>query len=249
MSASPQPISLDSLFVQHGVASFDKQIYLEAMLGKHRWSFSLNEGTLAFAVPHEPLQLAFQVLGTESKDSNTWLWAWANTESGIPERVLASARDLRTFGIANGIRELTEPELALNGKIYGNRLASIGCGVLRASCYFRIAYAGGSLYMLIKDPKYKRSITRPLHRVARVFPMFLSDYSGINHRLAYLNYLNFYRLRVREDRGGRRVIASHHIRPGAALDALKLEPSDQATELIADFDAADRLMQLSGLAV
>ena len=36
-----------------------------------------------------------QILGTESKESNSWLWAWAN-RSNIPDRLLAGTRMVKS---------------------------------------------------------------------------------------------------------------------------------------------------------
>ncbi|NJM40525.1 MAG: hypothetical protein HC853_07035 [Anaerolineae bacterium] len=135
---------LTRLFLQHGAASYDKQLYLQAMLGKARWSFALEEGVLAFAQPHqELLQLNVQLLGTESAETHTWLWAWANQDSEIPKRLLKSAQDLRAFGEREGLPDFYTPQLPLSSKINGGRMAAIACGVARAACFFRVATPAG----------------------------------------------------------------------------------------------------------
>lgn len=222
------------LFLRHGAASYDKQIYLRAMHGKTGWGLDLNAGVLAFRRPHEaPLQLAVEVLGTESEDTNTWLWSWAN--HGIPPTLAASALQLKELGEAQGIPEFSQAELDIAPEVNPQRICLVAVGVLRASCFFRAPYPRGALYLLIKDPKYKRSVTHPVRRVVRAFPMFLSRHFVADQRAAFLNYLQFYRLNVSEE--GNRVLAT-----GAAPRSIHGFSAPE--RLVAGFDNANRLTSL-----
>jgi hypothetical protein len=230
-------MDFDTLFLRHGAASFDKQIYLQAQFGQAGWAFDLNSGVLAFRRPHEaPLQLAVQVLGTESEDVRTWLWSWAN-ESGMPPTLTASALQLKALGEAEGIRELATPELPITPQVNAQRICLVASGVLRASAYFHAPYPRGALYLLIKDPRYKRSVTRPIRRVVRAFPMFLAEHVVADQRAAFLSYLEFYRLKVTE--AGRRVVAT-----GSAPRTLK--GVGVSERLVAEFDQRNRLVRLQG---
>lgn len=226
----------EDLFTKHGAASFDKQIYLDAMLGKSSWAFDLNSGVLAFRRPHEEdLQLNVQVLGTESEDSHTWLWGWANPSS-IPDALLKSANELKAFGATAGVPELVTPELPITPEVNPQRIAMIVCGVQRAGCFFRAPYPRGALYLLIKDPRYKRSVTRPIPRILRVFPMFLSDYHVANQRASLISYLQFYRLDVHEE--DQRITATMKTVPHTLLNP------GAPQQLTAEFDEQDRLIVL-----
>ena len=255
---SPSSHALDQLFLEHAAASFDKQVYLEAVLQQARWSFSLDEGVLALQLPHEKLQLNVQILGTESAEDRTWLWAWANADSGIKPYLLKSAEQLRHIGHEAGIPELHTPSLPLSAQINAGTLMAIASGVCRAGCAFAVAYPGGVLSMLIKDARYKRSIMHPLSRIARVFPMLLQGQPVSNHRAAYINYLKFYRLKIEEQ--GNQVTAVMGFRPRAAstvpasglLDLMTpapvlLEPHINQ-KLVAEFDPQNRLAALHELA-
>jgi hypothetical protein len=229
--------NFDDLFIKHAVASFDKQIYFDAMLGKSGWAFDLNSGVLAFRRPHEEdLQLNVQVIGTESEDSNTWLWAWANMQSHIPDTLLRSALELKALGEAEGIAELTAGELPITPQVNPYRLMLAASGVSRAGCYFSARYPRGALYLLIKDARYKRSVTRPIPRILRVFPMFLSDISIDDQRAAFVHYLHFYRLNVMEN--GRFVHASSNSAPRT------LAGGGTPQQLAAEFDEQNRLVNL-----
>ena len=242
--------ALTRLFLQHGAASYDKQLYLQAMLGKARWSFALDEGVLAFVQPHqEPLQLSVQLLGTESAETHTWLWAWANPDSGIHTRLLKSSQDLRAFGEREGVPELHTPQLPLSSQINGGRMAAIACGVARAACFFRVAYPGGLLFMLIKDAAYKRSVMHPLRRIAQVFPRFVAQNEVSDARAAFVSYLQFYRLKVEED--AQRVTAVLGFRPSVSA-SVTFNPATPPVlvthtnqKLVAEFDADHKLIHLT----
>ena len=140
-------MNFESFFLNHGAASYDKQIYLQAMLGKIGWGFDMNSGVLAFRRPHEaPLQLAVAVLGTESEDTNTWLWAWAN-DSDLPPTLTASATAAQATG-----RCAAHPANSHSANIDSRRRSIrsayvlVASGVLRASAYFRAPYPRGALY-------------------------------------------------------------------------------------------------------
>ncbi len=226
--------SFTDLFLKHGAAAYDKQIYLQAQFGQVGWAFDLNTGVLAFRQPHEgPLQLSVQVLGTESEETQTWLWAWAN-DSAVPPTLTASALQLRQLGEAQGITEFATPELPITPEVNPARISLVASGILRASAYFRAPYPRGAAYLLIKDSKYKRSVTKPIQRVAKAFPLFLSKHFVSDQRAAFLAYLKFYRLDVVEQ--ANEIIASAKTSRGA------LSLGQQ--QLVTKFDARNRLVSL-----
>lgn len=52
-----------------------------------------------------------QILGTYSEREKSWMWAWANKQSGIPENLLKAAYHLQNFGNQGRINELMSPVL------------------------------------------------------------------------------------------------------------------------------------------
>lgn len=220
-------MTLDELYLRFCMASYDRQLYLHAMVGKQSWYFELDRGVLQFTQPHQdPLELNVQVIGTESFERRTWLWAWANDASGIPPGLLKTARDLRALGERDAIAELCTAELPLSRSANGERITAVAAGVGRAGASFRCEYPAGALYVIIKDARLKRVVNKPLERIARVVPRFLTEHWVSDHRTAYLHYLRFYRLDVEES--GARVTARHRDFP----------------PLTAEFDARRRLVRL-----
>jgi len=192
-------MTFEELVIKHGAASFDKQIYLQAMYGKAGWSLDLNTGVLAFRRSHEePQQLFVQVLGTQSEDSGTWLWAWANGAQAFAPQLLGAAEELRALGTQLGIDELTSGEIVCTPRLNGDAIAAVASGLCRAGCTFRAAYPRGALYLLVRDPRFKRPVSRPIPRIARAFPLFLKAHPDVPARAALMAYLNFYRLEIEE---------------------------------------------------
>jgi hypothetical protein len=65
---------------------------------------------LAFSDAGVPKVIAtIQVVGTTSPSSNTWLRRWDN--DSLPECVKSRIREVRAFGVKNGVPELTEAAL------------------------------------------------------------------------------------------------------------------------------------------
>jgi uncharacterized protein DUF6882 len=183
-----------TLHTCHVAASFDKQRHLAEFVGELNWHFDVTSGLLSFG---EQCRWQVQILGTEADDSQTWLWAWANEESGIPTGLLGSALVLRMLGEAQGIPELAEPEVLLS-EVNGHILAMIGSGVCRADAYYRCPYDGGAAFVLIKDENFPRCTEPPLAHIASVFPQAIASLDIPDHKLALTGYLEYYGLAFEE---------------------------------------------------
>lgn len=188
------------LFIKYGMASFDKQIYFEAMHGdairknKQRWELRLDTGELNITGAHaETWTYRVQLLGTQGTSENTWQWSWGSA-MGFDAALLNEARALQKFGVEQGIHELMTAEQPLTRVVNGRVLSLIAVGVSRAACYFRAEYPDGALFALIKDARYKRSIMHPLERIARCVPLFAAEFALPDYRAAYMHYLEFYRV-------------------------------------------------------
>ena len=64
-------------------------------LGDRGWNLDTQTGIVTFG---EDLQFNVQILGTHSEVDNSWLWAWANESSGLPESVIATSLEMKADG-------------------------------------------------------------------------------------------------------------------------------------------------------
>lgn len=194
MATSP---TFSSLFLEHIAPSYDKQTHLQEQLGDgHRFHYELASGLITF---DEQLSLATQILGTESYEQRTWLWAWANEQSAIPLDLLQAAGQIRQIGEQYAIPVLTAGQLHLDQRINGYRLATVACGLTKSSGFYRAEYPGGAIYLLIRDEKLSYEVTEPGVRIARLFPRLISQVEISNQRAAFLAYLRFYSLAIEEE--------------------------------------------------
>ncbi len=179
--------NIQDLLELSAAASLEKQMALGDLIGEADWSADLDTGTITFGSRY---QFPIQVLGTESEQSATWLWAWANTASNIPPQLLNCANNLKAFGTREAIPELTTPNIPLK-QIDGHRLAMIASGLCRAACYYRGPYQGGAVFLLISDaPQVQAHIASTPVQVINVFTQLIQAIP-LNHRRALEAYLKY----------------------------------------------------------
>lgn len=81
-------------------------------LGEHRWDVDMQAGTLTFSSLHDPqrrIECRAHFIASIAPGPRSLLWGWAHP-NGDPN---GQAAALRAYGEANGITELTRPELPL----------------------------------------------------------------------------------------------------------------------------------------
>src|SRR4051812_15603287 len=77
--------SEQQLVERYGGIAIDKQFDFADLIGDNNWNVDMKQGSISFG---ENLTFPMQVLGTISHASQSWLWAWANTQSGLSESVM-----------------------------------------------------------------------------------------------------------------------------------------------------------------
>jgi hypothetical protein len=219
-SASP----LHSYLESYALISLEKQDKLEALVGEHLHELDLDAGKIRFA----DLELPMQVIGTESDNTLTWLWAWADEHTELPAGLLQSAIQLRNWGAHQGIEEFVTPSVDL-ARADGHVISLIAAEACGASCYYRDSYEGGAVYLLLFDkmidegPPFDRA--RLLLHMADLFSSY-----DLNHRNTLLSYLTAKGL-------------------SAASEGNLINCELQSGErLVAEFDDAGRLTLVNGAA-
>ncbi|MEK6744114.1 MAG: DUF6882 domain-containing protein [Nitrospirota bacterium] len=136
---------LISYFEKIALVTLEKQNGLIIRLGEHILELDHDRGMARF---NADIAYPFQLLGTESDNSLTWLWAWADEQPEVSEGLLRSARELKAWGAREGVTEFTTPAVDLN-RADGSILSLIATGVCAASGYYRDPYDGGTLFILL----------------------------------------------------------------------------------------------------
>ena len=134
-------MTINNLLEMFIAQSLEKQLALSELLGQSRWSVEPVLGWIEF---DQTWRFPFQLLGAESEESNTWLWAWAD-ERYIKHKephVLQAAIQILQYGQRNGIAEMVQPEIDLEVIEEGHIMALICCGLIGADAYFRARCCG-----------------------------------------------------------------------------------------------------------
>lgn len=210
------------LIERFGGIGFEKQLDFGDAIGNNNWNIDLQKGEISFG---SDLVFPIQVLGSFSHGSETWLWAWANTQSNLPENILQQALHLKKYGEENEIDLLTSSEF--DATI--NDLHLIGMtasGMFGANAYYIADYGNGAMVVTIKSSTLDK-IRKDQHlKIATVFPQLISQFE-MNHKAALLNYLA--------------------AKGYAVLDeSRKLTGTKNENTITAEFDELNRLTKLNG---
>ena len=215
-------MNYNELLEKYGGLGLERQASLGDIIGDNNWSADMVKGTLSFG---DDIEFPIQVIGTYAFDSETWLWAWANTESGLSDELLNDVKKLHAYGKENDIEFLTSAEFEAD-QTNVHAIGIIASGLLGASAYYCGNYGEGIILYTIKSEKIDNV---PFDEQLRI-QTTLSDLINIftlNHRRAFESYL----------------LAKQYdlIEEGAVITAKKNDKVIQAS-----FDDLDRLTNLKG---
>jgi hypothetical protein len=215
--------SFDELFTHHVGTAMARQLALADVVGECSWQLDLTTGVITIGDDHHyPVQL----LGSESYQTDTWLWAWANTESDLPPAVLVLVDEVRRFGEVIGVIELVEPSFRLEWAD-GHQLALL-TGGLTERPYYRALYDGGALFLLLDDAGEEVLAPVAPERAATTISQVLQLYP-VDHRAMITAFL---------DQQGWRIATT-------AGDGMSARHPCGSTMQI-DFDDLDRMCKLIG---
>jgi len=210
------------LIERFGGNAFDKQLDLGEVIGENNWNVDMTKGEISFGTN---LVFPIQVLGTFSHASETWLWAWANTQSGLSDDVTQQAQQLKKYGEENEIDLLKNSEFdATTNDLH--LIGLVASGLFDASGYYIADYGQGAMVVTIKSDKVDKIRKDKHHRILTVFPQLISQFE-MNHKLALTNYLTDKGYEISDD--------------GAKLTATK-----NGDTITAAFDDLFRLTKLNG---
>lgn len=212
-----------SYFEKYALVSSEKQDKFERIIGEHTMELELDAGVIRFS---DDLRFPFQVLGTESDNSLTWLWAWAEEQSEMPEGLIRSSLEMRAWGEKEGIPECATPSVDLN-TADGHFLSLIASEVCGASCYYQDAYEGGGLFLLLFGQTIDQQPGFTVAGLTRQFSSLISLYD-FNHRNAFRSYASMKKLAFTEH---------------ASFIVTELESGE---DVRANFDQSGRLISING---
>ncbi len=135
---------LDLLSLSAGQAFLRQNRMGESVIGENGWELNPSEGLIRFG----NREFKAGILGSESHIQNTWLWSWAHTESGLPER--AAAASYRAKKSLPELPEFQTGKFMLDELHNGHNLSMTACGASAENlCYYRCPYDGGAAFVVI----------------------------------------------------------------------------------------------------
>jgi hypothetical protein len=173
--------SLQFHLERFALLSLEKQDRLDYLTSGLMHELDLDAGVIRFG----DLAFPMQVLGTESDNTFTWLWAWADEQAEVPASLLQSAIQLRTWG--QDLVEFTAPSVDLD-QADGTLLALIASEVCKASCFYGDRYEGGSVFLLLYDRMIDNQPSFDRMRLLQRFSELVSRYD-LNHWNTLRSYL------------------------------------------------------------
>lgn len=140
-------VSMAELYDQSFALVCEKQEIFGEMVEGLNWSCDMLEGKLTYG---DDKVFDIQVIGTYSENEKSWLWAWANNQSGIPETFLQSSLAMRDLGTRHQFQDLTTPKLQMDTDP-GSYFSVIAVGVLQDSCYVPLTFKGLKVYVTVRS--------------------------------------------------------------------------------------------------
>lgn len=173
----------------------------EMVIGDSGWNVDIKNGTISFG----DKKFDSGILGTESEIEGTWLWGWANKESGLPERAAAPAR--RASKLLKDVPEFSNPSFMLDELHNGHNIAMVCCGISDSNvCYYRCPYDGGALFVQISglpEDVFAPLAPAPLiRRYLEVIQSFYCDHRLLAAGMLWLNGYEFEASAARIEGGG-----------------------------------------------
>jgi hypothetical protein len=96
-----------------------------------------------------------QFVGSVSRTSGTWLWGWANSD--VEPTVVEDMRDVRLYGAAHEVWQLTTPKWEAD-EVDGWEMAAIAAYILRARGAYRAPYEHVFSFLTFRSLRWLRPL-------------------------------------------------------------------------------------------
>jgi hypothetical protein len=215
--------ALTEQFERCALTGREKQEKFLRLVGEHTLELDLDAGLARFTKHHA---FPFQALGTESENTLSWLWAWADEQTEMPENLEKASLAMKVWLEAKGLQEYARPSLDLD-RADGTMLSLIATEVCGAGCFYRDHYEGGALFILLYGSEIAAQAPFDRRDLVRNLDDLIERYE-FNHRNALLSYFR-----------------ANGIEAAETTDAVSATlPNGE--HLIAEFDASGRLTAVNG---
>lgn len=176
--------------VNHAVFfSTEMQTHFGGLIAEAEWevdftadphlTFTSEDGVVLRGRPH--------LLGSESSGQSTWLWGWENINE-FPEAIVGLSHEVRKFGAAEEIVELTTPELDLDEELALRLTLASKEATGKWAHYPAAAGAGTTVWLLVDAPELALPEPR-VKTTVRALMQGLTQTTVTDHRAALEAYV------------------------------------------------------------
>ncbi|NUP05401.1 MAG: hypothetical protein HOW73_05000 [Polyangiaceae bacterium] len=121
----------------------------------HEYSWQQDPRRLVLSAPRKPrLVAAFQMVGSYSQKTNTWLWPWAQTH--YTESELEAARCVRAYGDEHKLLRLASAHWPATEQDAWDMVA-VAASLYPSEGGFRVPHATGFSYLLITSVQRRKA--------------------------------------------------------------------------------------------
>lgn len=184
-------VGLEMLYNKHALLSFSKQQLLGDSITDKPWQFDMSEGLLTFQGGYS---YPMQVIGSLSFLDNTWMWAWANEQSQIPEKLLEQSHALKVYGQKNGIEELITSKLSVK-QGFEHKIGMIASGHFETEAFYCANYGKGTVVVTINKNKLFWPELKKIEFVVTSDPRIVTSLD-VDHRSALFYFLEAFEFEV-----------------------------------------------------
>ena len=169
--------------------STEVQTHFGALIADAEWevdfssdphlTFTSADGSVLRARPH--------LLGSESDREKTWLWGWENVND-FPDAVVGLSHEVRKYGAAEDVTELTTPELSLDEELALRLTLASKEATDKWAHYPAAAGAGTTVWLLVDAAEV--ALPAPQVKVSvRALMQGLTQTTVTDHRAAVEAYV------------------------------------------------------------
>lgn len=177
-------VTIQELYNQSNVLSHEKQEIFSEIVAGLDWNCDMLEGKVTFG---EDKVFDIQVLGTYSQNEKSWLWAWANNQSGIPEKFLQTSQAVKALGEIYKIDDLIAPKMQAETDP-GVYFATIASVMAKESCYLPLDFKGLTVYVTITSEEVESKVRTEPALLCSHFSYVAANYN-FPHKYSLYFYL------------------------------------------------------------
>ncbi len=175
---------LDVFSMSLGKILANQLVCSELVVKDQDWQVDFDAGTISFG--QDEYQLQF--IGSESSESNTWLWGWENI-NGFPKEVILLAEQMKVIAEEWRLKPMQSAEFDLTDGLNGYHMAIVTAALSEDSvCFYRGLHVGGAVFIAFSPETREVFAPVDIERFVSTAMQCVQEFS-VNHELFIQSFL------------------------------------------------------------